>query len=463
MEPSPDRRDSFKVLLRDSLRIQSGEDLLLVYDETLTPFWPELFQAILEGGYSCTFAFLPIEYQRRLAAANGNGELPSGLSTAIYEVDVVVTILSGDVNLAGVRRTIVGRATGPRLVGGRLAHIPGLSAAILDALLVSPIQDIEQSCETMAWAFGEASRAVLTTEDHQGRSHTLRLNLGGWSNEPLMSPGVIYRGSWGNVPPGETFCCPAHEDVEGSIVINGSIPGLACEPHEDIVLTFANGRLTDWHSASPALREFFDKQRAHGDERADHNWNVFAELGIGLNPKIQRLTGNPLFDEKAHGTIHIAIGDNSGFGHDVRSQIHADLVTRNASIEVDGGFIVRNGVICADDIEKRRRDLVLPPVDCATVANIDKFHERFEMEPQWTGAFCRRLHSRGRTGYVRIASGPVAAQMRLLAAIRAEDWTSPAQLRASAERSGLSNLQLSELLAILNHYQMIRIEQNQGR
>ena len=53
--------------------------------------------------------------------------------------------------------------------------------------------------------------------------------------------------------------------------------------------------------------------------------------------------------------------------------------------------------------------------------------------------------------------------MRLLAAIRAEDWTSPAQLRASAERSGLSNLQLSELLAILNHYQMIRIEQNQGR
>jgi leucyl aminopeptidase (aminopeptidase T) len=59
----------------------------------------------------------------------------------------------------------------------------------------------------------------------------------------------------------------------------------------------------------------------------DRNWNTFAELGIGLNPAITILTGNSLFDEKAKGTIHIALGDNHAFGHHVESQFHDDLVT----------------------------------------------------------------------------------------------------------------------------------------
>ena len=60
------------------------------------------------------------------------------------------------------------------------------------------------------------------------------------------------------------------------------------------------------------LALILDEEKKRSSLRNDSNWNVFAELGVGLNPTIKTLTGNSLFDEKAYGTIHIAIGDNVG-------------------------------------------------------------------------------------------------------------------------------------------------------
>jgi leucyl aminopeptidase (aminopeptidase T) len=91
-----------------------------------------------------------------------------------------------------------------------------------------------------------------------------------------------------------------------------------------------------------------------GAQNGDDNWNTFAELGIGLNPKITDLTGNSLFDEKAIKTLHIAIGDNSVFGDDISSFIHADLVTRRPSLVLDGHVVMDRGVIDHAAIQQRR-------------------------------------------------------------------------------------------------------------
>jgi hypothetical protein len=76
----------------------------------------------------------------------------------------------------------------------------------------------------VAWFLGRGGSVVLTTFDAAGREYQLFLELEGWSNEPLMSPGIVLPGSWGNVPPGESFCCPDSAYVHGEICINGSIP-----------------------------------------------------------------------------------------------------------------------------------------------------------------------------------------------------------------------------------------------
>jgi aminopeptidase len=53
-----------------------------------------------------------------------------------------------------------------------------------------------------------------------------------------------------------------------------------------------------------------------------------AELGIGLNPLIDKSIGYTLTDEKIGGTIHIAIGYNKGaYGGRSESCLHWDFVT----------------------------------------------------------------------------------------------------------------------------------------
>ncbi len=70
------------------------------------------------------------------------------------------------------------------------------------------------------------------------------------------------------------------------------------------------------------------------ESAGDCGFNL-AELGIGTNPEAD-LIGNVLQDEKAAGTIHVAVGDNSGIGGEIECDIHLDGVVTTPSIEVDG-------------------------------------------------------------------------------------------------------------------------------
>jgi leucyl aminopeptidase (aminopeptidase T) len=57
----------------------------------------------------------------------------------------------------------------------------------------------------------------------------------------------------------------------------------------------------------------------------DVNCRNIAELGIGTNDKASR-PDNVLEAEKILGTIHIALGDNTGFGGNVSAPFHEDYV-----------------------------------------------------------------------------------------------------------------------------------------
>ncbi len=63
---------------------------------------------------------------------------------------------------------------------------------------------------------------------------------------------------------------------------------------------------------------------------------MIAELGLGLNPAL-RPRGHVLFDEKAAGTAHVAIGNNTGpYGGDNVAAIHVDCVLSAPRLTADG-------------------------------------------------------------------------------------------------------------------------------
>jgi leucyl aminopeptidase (aminopeptidase T) len=48
------------------------------------------------------------------------------------------------------------------------------------------------------------------------------------------------------------------------------------------------------------------------------------------------LIGSTLLDEKAGGTVHIALGDDAGIGGDNDAPIHMDGVLREPTVYADG-------------------------------------------------------------------------------------------------------------------------------
>jgi len=61
--------------------------------------------------------------------------------------------------------------------------------------------------------------------------------------------------------------------------------------------------------------------------------------GIGTNVGVDELVGSVLLDEKAGGTVHIAIGDNAGIGGETDAPVHLDGILRNPTVYVDGEAI----------------------------------------------------------------------------------------------------------------------------
>jgi len=141
-----------------------------------------------------------------------------------------------------------------------------------------------------------------------------------------------------NMPGGEIFMAPIRNSLNGWIKFD--YPSIR-DGHEvrDISLVFKDGKVIE--SSASKGEEFLKTMLA-----TDENSSYVGELGIGMNPKINKYTNDLLFDEKIGGTIHLALGmaykDNGG-GND--SAIHWDIVKdmKKAKIILDGKVVQENG------------------------------------------------------------------------------------------------------------------------
>ena len=135
----------------------------------------------------------------------------------------------------------------------------------------------------------------------------------------------------GSVPCGEIYLAPIEESGEGEVLV----PEVFFKGNRwtDVVLVFKAGTLVE--TSEPGVLESIRKFPGDCDR--------LAELGLGLNPGVDRLIGNLWVDEKLGGSAHIAVGFNNYFGGKNESPLHLDFVFRPTSMEVDGKAIIRDG------------------------------------------------------------------------------------------------------------------------
>jgi len=120
--------------------------------------------------------------------------------------------------------------------------------------------------------------------------------------------------------------------------------------HEDIVLTFENGKVVSAISK--------DTKSLESVISTDEGASSVGEFALGVNPYITKPLGDILFDEKIAGSFHFALGncyEDASNGN--QSSIHWDLIciqTENhggGEIYFDDVLIRKDGQFLIDNLK----------------------------------------------------------------------------------------------------------------
>lgn len=147
-------------------------------------------------------------------------------------------------------------------------------------------------------------------------------------------------GAFGNLPAGEAYLAPLEGKSHGTMVIEW---GPTAKLESPLTLTITDGRVAQIKGDDPL------RQRLEAKFCENPNCRNLAELGIGTNDKASR-PDNVLEAEKILGTIHLALGDNTGFGGTVAAPFHEDYVFYQPTVTLimaDGSreLILDNGIL----------------------------------------------------------------------------------------------------------------------
>lgn len=345
-------------IVNHCLGLLPQQDLIVFLDETTTLVANHIITAAIEIGVSVTPIFIPTSLQRQIPS---NSSLSLPISWAMRDARAIITCVTSAPDCLSFRDYILENERGVRT---RIGHMPGATVEVL-AMANVDFHRLIADCALLEQAMLRGSKLKLTSYSARGAEHQLTAFIGGWDRLAIASDGIIRDGAWGNVPSGETYIAPIEGTADGRVVINGSVPGLVIAPGEEIVLTFASGRLVGLEPEYGSVAQWLHKTQIDLAERQDDiNWTNLAEIGIGTNPAVKHLTGTMLFDEKSAGTVHIALGSNIHMGGRVASAIHCDMVITGPSVYIDDKPVIRRGVlsIIEDDWFEDFSKVTLPAI-----------------------------------------------------------------------------------------------------
>jgi leucyl aminopeptidase (aminopeptidase T) len=308
-------------VLRQCLGTRAGERLLIVDDRPHSPIAAALEVAARALGTEAIWMVM-------LPRARNGEEPPDAVAAAMRAVDVVIAPTSRSLTHTRARR-------GACAAGARVASMPGVTEEMAARALVLDYAAMAARCRGVAAALSQAERVRIRT--------ALGTDLSLWleGREGIPDTGLLDQpGAYGNLPAGEAFIAPIETRSAGTLVVDASMAGLGVL-QEPIRLTLAGGAIVGV-DGGPEAEQFgalLDSVGAAG--------RVLCELGVGTNDRA-RVSGVVLEDEKVLGTVHLAFGNNVGFGGTNDVPFHVDGVVHRPTLEIDGELLIRNGEFLMD-------------------------------------------------------------------------------------------------------------------
>ncbi|KPJ61027.1 MAG: leucyl aminopeptidase [Latescibacteria bacterium DG_63] len=305
-----------RVALENCMAVSKREVLLVVVDEPLRSigyaFWSVGRQLGVE---SIITEFITQETH--------GAEPPDAVARLMADADVVIAPTSRSLSHTRARRRACAK-------GARIATLPGITADSMRRTLTVDYKKIKKLSVKLATVLTRASEAHLVTP--AGTDITMSLK----GRKGHADTGIAHKkGDFTNLPAGEAYIAPVEGSANGIIVVDGSMSGAGLT-RRHITMHVKNGHVVKFEGGKNAgiIRQLV--------KRAGALATNIAELGIGTNTKA-RVTGNTLEDEKAIGTVHMAIGDNRSMGGRVTVPLHLDAVMLKPTLKLDGKLVLKNG------------------------------------------------------------------------------------------------------------------------
>jgi aminopeptidase len=195
--------------------------------------------------------------------------------------------------------------------GGRFASLPNFDPDMFFTSIKVDWRALAARTTTLAREVNGAEELLVTCPNGTN------MRFGKKGREAMGDDGLLSApGSFGNLPAGEVYLAPLEGTSSGTMVLEFAPTRKLASP---LCLIVAGGNVRDIQGNEPYRLKLEQK---FAESPANRN---IAELGIGTNDRATR-PDNILEAEKILGTIHIALGDNSGFGGKVSTPFHEDYV-----------------------------------------------------------------------------------------------------------------------------------------
>lgn len=339
------------VLLNHSLKVKSGENLVIRSNYNGKPLVDEVYKQAVKAGLNVFTHVLMNEHTKFFMehATQEQFENANKFLEAAYEMADAFVVIEAPDNVKHLSKVdsernmqynkaaspLIKKITAKRWV---MTNCPTHSFAqeanmsleeyedmLFDATLVD-YEQMDREMDKILRIFDGADQVRIV-----GKDTDLSFSIKG-------RKGIKCSGS-NNIPDGEIFYAPITNSVNGHIYYE--FPGIRYGVQVDgIRLEFKDGKVV---KATADSNEEFLNKILDSDEGA----RFLGEFGIGVNYGIQKFIKNILFDEKIGGTIHLAVGNAyEESGGENRSAVHWDMIKElrvDGAIYVDGRLVQKNG------------------------------------------------------------------------------------------------------------------------
>tara|TARA_A100001037_G_scaffold306756_1_gene355051 strand:- start:19665 stop:20609 length:945 start_codon:yes stop_codon:yes gene_type:complete len=294
--------------LSQCMGLQPGESCLIITDSICKPIGECLYEVASEITEDVSLLLYPPGTQH-------GEEPPLEVSSAMLEYDVFLAPTSKSITHTRARRLATES-------GARGATLPGITEEVMIKGLCSDYGAIRSACDDLLHKLEGSENIHLIAKS----GTDIEFNFGPrkWHSDHGINHN---QGDFSNLPAGEVYNSPIN--ANGIFVVDGTMMphGLLKEP-----IKF---KVSDGYVTSISDKNIKNQVEMAAKEVGKNAYNL-AELGVGTNLNVTELIGSVLLDEKAAGTVHIAIGDDKGIGGDVEAPLHLDGIIRDPTLYVDG-------------------------------------------------------------------------------------------------------------------------------